>query len=63
MLILCLAWRDKGKCLVAKLKSGLATKLDKDFTKTKLYARMKGDERYWRHIKIWKLVIKVYLIL
>ena len=28
MLILCLAWRDKGKCLVAKLKFGLAAKLD-----------------------------------
>lgn len=28
MLILCLVWRDKGKYLVAKLKSGLATKFD-----------------------------------
>lgn len=33
MLILCLAWRDKGKCLVAKLKSGLAAKLDNVSTK------------------------------
>ena len=36
MLILCLAWRDKGKCLVAKLKVGLATKLDN--VSTKIYA-------------------------
>lgn len=33
MLILCLAWRDKGKCLVAKLKLSLATKLDNVSTK------------------------------
>ena len=36
MLILCLAWRDKGKCLVAKLKSSLATKLNKDFYKSEI---------------------------
>ena len=36
MLILCLVWRDKGKCLVAKLKSGLAAKLNKDFYKSKI---------------------------
>ena len=44
MLILYLAWKDKGKCLVAKLKSSLAAKLNKDFTKAKLYAIMEGDE-------------------
>lgn len=36
MLILCLAWRDKDKCLVAKLKSGLAAKLNKDFYKSEI---------------------------
>lgn len=33
MLILCLVWSDKDKCLVAKLKFGLAIKLDNVSTK------------------------------
>ena len=43
MLILCLAWRDKGKCLVAKLKSGLAAKLDNVSTKI-----------YTVSVKLWR---------